>query len=110
MVEAVGSAVRTIDSLVGSNREASTLNMILSNGRAMYALRRGGPFGYVERTGLHDPLEHQEEHHPPRPGSPLLHYVMMVSGGHEVPTGYAALEEGQLAIFSRDLLVETHAV
>jgi predicted glutamine amidotransferase len=109
MVEAVASAVRTIDGLVGSSREASTLNMILSNGRAMYALRRGGPFGYVERTGLHDPLEHHEEN-PPRPGSPLLHYVMLVSGGHEVPAGYSALDNGQLAIFNRDLVVQTHAV
>ena len=107
MVEAVGSAVRTIDTLVGDAREASTLNIILSNGRAMYALRRGGPFGYVERTGLHDPLDHHDEH-PPRPGSPLLHYVMLVSGGHEVPAGYTALENGQLAIFNRDLVVQTH--
>jgi len=109
MVEAVRSAVKTIDSLVGTGREASTLNIILSNGRAMYALRRGGSFGYVERTGLDDPLEHHEEK-PPRPGSPLLHYVMLVSGGHDVPTGYSALENDQLAIFNRDLVVQTHSL
>ncbi|MFT3922803.1 MAG: class II glutamine amidotransferase [Myxococcales bacterium] len=107
MVDAIGSAVRIIDTVVGSSREVSTLNIILSNGRAMYALRRGGSFGYVERTGLHDPVEHQEER-PPRPGSPLLHYVMMVSGGHDVPAGYTALENNQLAIFNRDLAVQLH--
>jgi predicted glutamine amidotransferase len=109
MLEAIGSAVRTIDTLVGDKREPSTLNMVLSNGKAMYALRRGGSFGYVERTGLHDPLEAAEEK-PPRPGSPLLHYVMLVSGGHDVPAGYNALENSQVAIFGRDLVVRTHSL
>jgi glutamine amidotransferase len=109
MLEAIGATVRTIDDLVGGAREPSGLNMILCNGRAMYALRRGGPFGYVERTGLHDPLEPQEEK-PARPGSPPLHYVMLVSGGHEVPRGYSALEDSHVAIFNRDLVAQIHAL
>jgi predicted glutamine amidotransferase len=109
MLEAVSSALRTIDDMVGSAREQSTLNMVLCNGRTMYALRRGGTFGYVERQGLHDPLEAQEQT-PPRPGSPSVHYVMLVSGGHDVPDGYTALGEAQLGILNRDLVVQTHAL
>jgi len=108
LLEAIGAAVNTIDKLAGSSREASTLNMILCNGRAMYALRRGGPFGCVERNGMQDPVEPAEER--PRPGSPQLHYVMLVAGGHEVPKGYQALEQGHVAIVSRDLQIQTQAL
>jgi hypothetical protein len=83
--------------------------MILCNGKSMYATRRGDPFGYVERTGLHEPLE-SGAHERERPGSPLTHYVMFVSGGHEVPRGYTAVEDGQIAVVGRDLAVKTHAL
>jgi predicted glutamine amidotransferase len=103
MLQAFRETAEIVDKLVGSERERSTLNLILCNGRAMYALRRGAPFGYVERTGRHE--KEREGEQKPRPGSPLLHYVMLVSGGHEVPAGYQALEEGQVAIVGRDLSV-----
>jgi predicted glutamine amidotransferase len=110
MLEAIAGAVHAIDACVGSDRLTSTLNMILCNGRAMYALRRGTPFGYVERTGLNEPVGPGEERERERPGSPLLHYVMLVSGGHAVPNGYTSLEDGQVAIVTRDLVVKTHAL
>jgi glutamine amidotransferase len=106
MLDALRSAARTIDGFVGETRERSTLNCILCNGRVMYALRRGGPFGYVERTGLVGETSDEK----PRPGSPRLHYVMLVSGGHEVPNGYASLGDGQAALVSRDLSVELHTL
>jgi hypothetical protein len=82
------------------------LNMLLSNGRTMYALRRGGAFGYVLRAGASE----TEEVNAPRPGSPALRYVMLVSGGHDVPAGYTALPDSTLAIVSHDLEVRTHAL
>ncbi len=109
MVEAIRTAVARIDAAVGSARELSTLNMILCNGRAMYALQRGTPFGYVERKGVQEPVERSEEK-PGRPGSPEVHYVMLVAGGPEVPAGYTPLEAGQLAIFDRDLAVQLHRI
>ncbi len=108
VLESIAGAVRAIDEL-GQNRDGlSTLNMILSNGRAMYALRRGGPFGHTEHLGLQDPAEPGEEK--PRPGSPVLHYVMLVSGGHEVPTGYEALDDAVVATVQRDLKLKAHAL
>jgi predicted glutamine amidotransferase len=105
MVEAIGDAVRTIDKRVG-RESASTLNMILCNGRAMYALRRGGAFGYVQRNGIRDPNEPEGER--PRPGSPLLSYVMLVAGGQEAPAGFTALDDSSVAVVNRDLEVRTY--
>lgn len=107
VVDAIAAAVKKIDGLVGTSKPASTLNMILSNGRAMFALRHGGPFGYVERTGLHtgEVIDRQ-----PRPGSPLLRYVMLVSGGQEVPAGFETVQDRQLVVVSRDLEVQTQAL
>jgi glutamine amidotransferase len=103
VLESIGAAVKAIDELA---KEPSTLNMILSNGRVMYALRRGAPFGYTEHVGLQDPADPLEER--PRPGSPLLHYFMLVSGGHEVPKGYETLSDGAVATLNRDLQLNTH--
>ncbi|HVZ33970.1 MAG TPA: class II glutamine amidotransferase [Polyangiaceae bacterium] len=108
VLESIADAVRTIDELAQGAGAPSTLNMILCNGRGMYALRRGGPFGYTEHVGLQDPAEPGEEK--PRPGSPVLHYVMLVSGGHEIPQGYAALDDSVVAVVHRDLKLKTHAL
>lgn len=108
LLEAIGEAVKAIDKQVGEARSQMMLNMLLCNGKAMYALRRGGAFGYVQRQGVRE--EAESAHERPRPGSPLLSYVMLVSGGQQVPTGYADLAEGSVAIVSRDLDVRTHAL
>lgn len=108
LLEAIGEAVTRVDTLVGEGRAQSTLNMILCNGRAMCALRRGGAFGYVQRTGIRDRNEPHTER--PRPGSPLLAYVMLVSGGQHVPTGYTALADNAVAIVHRDLEIRTHVL
>jgi glutamine amidotransferase len=106
VVSAISEAVARIDGLVGTGATVSTLNMMLSNGRAMYALRHGGPLGYVERAGLREPLVPEDER--PRPGSPLLRYVMLVAGGQELPSDYVAVEDGEIVSVSRDLEVAKH--
>jgi predicted glutamine amidotransferase len=110
VLESIADAVKLVDGLVpaGGASAPSTLNIILSNGRAMYALRRGAAFGYSEHYGLEDPVEPTDEK--PRPGSPELHYVMLVSGGHQVPKGYDTLGESSVAIVSRDLKLSTHTL
>lgn len=110
VLDSIAGAVKLIDELGHAAHEgtASTLNMILSNGRAMYALRRGPSFGYTEHVGLQDPVEPAEER--PRPGSPVLRYTMLVSGGHEVPKGYQALDDGAVATLNRDQHLSTHAL
>jgi hypothetical protein len=45
-----------------------------------------------------------------RPGSPLLHYIMLVSGGQEVPNGYQALADEHVIAVSRDLKIQLHAL
>jgi glutamine amidotransferase len=108
LLEAIGDAVRAIDAQVGEGRATTMLNMILCNGRSMCALRRGGSFGYVQRSGLRDERESQTDR--PRPGSPPLSYVMLVAGGTQVPAGYTDLAEGSVAIVNRDLEIRTHAL
>jgi predicted glutamine amidotransferase len=105
VLEAIDDAVGRIDKHVGSATQSS-LNMLLSNGRAMYALRHGGPLGYVERTGVKEPLVPEDER--PRPGSPLLRYVMFVGGSHEVPGDYEQVEDGTVVSVNRDLEVQLH--
>jgi len=105
---AIADAVAGIDRRVPAGHAPSVLNVILSNGRAMYALRRGAPFGYVERAGVSEPLEPADER--PRPGSPLLRYVMLVSGGADVPQSYTAMVDGQLTVVDHALDVRTHAL
>ncbi len=108
VLKAIAQAVNKIDDLVGDARTPSTLNMILSNGRGMFALRHGGALSYVERTGVIDPDGAAEKE--ARPGSPLLRYVMIVSGGPEAPIGYQSLNDRQLLFVNRDLEVRVHAL
>ena len=108
LLEAIGEAVGMIDKLTGAGPGDSMLNMILCNGRSMFALRRGGPFGYVQRKDIRDEGEAPSER--PRPGSRPLSYVMLVAGGHQLPSGYSDIPEGAVAIVTRDLEVRTHAL
>lgn len=106
IVGSVSAAVKRIDELSGAS--TSTLNMILSNGRGMFALRRGSAFGYREHEGLEDPAEPREERVSVRPGSPQLHYTMLVSGGAGVPNGYEALADASLLSLTREQKLKTY--
>ena len=110
VIESIADAVKQVDGLASEVRQdsPSTLNVVLSNGRAMYALRRGAPFGYTERFGLSEPVEPVEQKG--RPGSPELHYTMLVSGGNDVPKGYQTLADSTVATLNRDLRLSTHAL
>ena len=99
------SAVRLVDRLgkeVGAPE--ATLNCILSNGRRMYALRRGGPMVLVEREGMHDASLEDS-------GSTPTRYVLVVSDGQqETPIGYRAVEEGSVCIIDRNLAVTSQGL
>jgi glutamine amidotransferase len=106
---AVAQAVAKIDALPSEAKKPSTLNVLLCNGRGMYALRHGGPFGYIERTGLSQTVSGEAEQGE-RPGSPLLRYVMLVAGGPAVPNGYRPIEDHHLAVVDRELEVRVQAL
>lgn len=104
VLSALRSAVQLVDRLgeeVGAGE--ATLNLVLSNGRRMYALRRGGPMMLTERAGIHDPARESDD-----TGPMQTRYVLVVSDGPEVPAGYRALEEGSVCVIDRNLQVSTH--
>jgi len=110
VLSAVRSAVALVDRLgaeVGA--EPPTLNMILTNGRLMFALRRGAPLMHVERHGLHDTRESSEE--PVEPKAPsVLRYVRAVSDGPDVPRDYGQIEDRQVLVIDRNLNVGAHSL
>ena len=107
VLSAVRSAIRLVDRLgkeVGAPQ--ATINFLLSNGRHMYAVRRGGPMMYVERQGIHDPVDDGED-----TGPTQTRYVLVVSDGAETPPhGYVAIEDASVCIIDRDLAVSTHSL
>jgi glutamine amidotransferase len=104
---AIGKALATVDERVGAARAASTLNLLIGNGQMLVGARHGGPFGWVERTGLTDLATGSMEEHA-RPGSPLLRYVMLVAGAGDVPEGYNALQDRYAVEVTRGLDVRQH--
>jgi predicted glutamine amidotransferase len=98
VVAAVSMTVKAIDAATGDTQ--SELNMLLTNGKELYALRRGGDFGYVEQSGLREPSDADG---PPPPGSPLLRYVVLVGGDRDVPERYTRMEQGTVTVVDRDL-------
>ncbi|MFW5876605.1 MAG: class II glutamine amidotransferase [Myxococcota bacterium] len=104
VVGAIRSAVALVDRLAAEvDAPPATLNMVLTNGRRMFALRRGAPMMYVERQGLH---ESRDEDGP----SDGLRYVLVVSDGSVVPPDYRTLEDGHVAAIDRDLRVSSHGI
>lgn len=100
---ALRSAVRLVDRLsaeVGAT--AGTLNVVLTNGRRMYAMRRGAPMYYVERQGLQDAEPSRDKVE--------LKYVLVLSNGTEVPREYRPIEEGSVVIVDRSLDVTSHSL
>lgn len=105
---AISAALTLVERLaaeVGSSNAG--LGFILTNGRSMYAVRRGSPMAYVERQGLHDP---PDDYTPPPVGSTQLRYVMVVSGVDEGHAGYETVPERAVAVINRGLDVNVHAL
>jgi glutamine amidotransferase len=84
--------------------QGSTYNWILTNGRRMFALRRGLPMVYAHRQGLEDTGL-------ARPGQPsALRYVLVVSNGARTPVGYTEVPEGSVCVVDRSLQIHIRAL
>jgi glutamine amidotransferase len=107
VLSALRSTVRLVDRLsqeVGA--EKATLNCVLTNGRSMYAIRRGHPLKYVERSGIHDPAD--GEIRAERKGA--VRYVMLVSDGPEAPHPYVEVPDDSVLLVDRDLSCTVYAL
>lgn len=109
LISAVRSATTLVDRLTAEvGAPPACLNLVLTNGRTMLAMRRGAPMVWVERRGLHDP---PPEVAPSKAGTPsLLRYVMVVSDASETPPDYEVMPESSLLVINRKLDIETHAL
>jgi len=97
------ASVALIDRLsdgVGGKR--ATLNLVLTQGQKLFALRRGAPMGYVCRQGLFDPITRQSR---PPPEEGTLRYVMVVGGDTELPEDYTEVPESSILSIDRSLEV-----
>ena len=113
MATALRGTVEVIDRTVG----AGQLNLVVTNGHAMVALRRGLPLFWVRRQGLRDCAECRKPPEasgaePKRVDHDALRYVLVASdqqiegdGWHEVP----ASEAGACIGIDRQLAVQTTA-
>lgn len=105
---AVRSAISTTAALIARHcaevgAPEPTLNLMLTNGRTLYALRRGAPFYYAVRNAL--PSEG-----PPAKGAGAFRYVILCSNGAEAPVGYETLESNAILTVDRNLDVMIRAL
>lgn len=105
---AVRSAIGTTAALIARycaevGAPEPTLNLMLTNGRNLYALRRGGPIYYAVRNCL--PGEG-----PPQRGAGAFRYVILCSDGEEVPRGYEEMESNATLTVDRNLDVTIRAL
>jgi glutamine amidotransferase len=102
VLAAIRSTIALIDRLVSEiGAPQATLNFVLTNGRAMFGVRRGIPMHYVER----------ESGDGPRGAASAFRYVMIVGNGPaaspEAAPDWKPLEDGEAVIVGRDLRVST---
>ncbi|MFW6050434.1 MAG: class II glutamine amidotransferase [Myxococcota bacterium] len=106
VVGALRSAVTLVDRLSAEvGAPPATLNLVLTNGRRLFALRRGAPMMYVERRGLH---ETRGSDAPSKDSSSTLRYLLVVSDGPAVPSDYQSMADGDVVTVDRDLRVSMH--
>lgn len=77
------------------------LNVLLTNGRKMFAMRRDEPLFWVERHGL--PSEG-----PSRTGEGSFRYVLVFSNGEEAPQGYSLVPSQSVLVVDRSLATHVH--
>jgi predicted glutamine amidotransferase len=110
--EVVFGAVRnTLALLDGMTAEVGAppaeINLVLTNGRQLYALRRGAPLMFVERRGLPSGEVPGQSVRPTEP----VRYTMITSASNEqVGHGYKVLANKHVLAVDRDLIVTTHAL
>jgi len=116
VLAALRSTVTLVDRLVNEvGAPRSNLNLILTNGRQLYALRRGPTLVYVERDQLAVPELAESgdrlDRRASRPTDPVR-YVLIAStqSTPNTPQGYTELEDGQLLSVDRDLRVTTYSL
>jgi predicted glutamine amidotransferase len=108
VLAALRSTITLVDRLVNEiGAPRSNLDLVLTNGRQLYALRRGTPMVYVERDrlSLSDEVEPGKSS---RPGNPVR-YVLIASAP-QTPNGYEELADGQLISVDRDLHVTPYSL
>jgi len=102
VLPAIRSAVALVDRLAEEVKApAPVLNSVLTNGRTMFALRRGRPMMVTERQGIHDAAPGDSV--APNPAS--LRYVMVASDGPEIPRGWREVPESAVCVVTHDLEV-----
>ncbi|MCB9633281.1 MAG: class II glutamine amidotransferase [Sandaracinus sp.] len=105
VLTALRSAIALVDRLVAEVRgPTSGLDLVLTNGRSMYAVRRGAPMSFVERRGLHDP---PGELPPTTSGPSTLRYVMVVGEPAGDAPGWTSIDDGTIVVVDRNLHVRT---
>ena len=106
VLSAIRSAVRLVDRLskeVGA--EPATLNFLLTDGHALYAVRRGLPMHYVCRDGIYDPVDPEREASP-EPHGPR--YVFVAGSAKEPGPDYRPIADAEVCVIDRDLQIEHH--
>ena len=106
VVAVLRSAVSLVDQVaeeVGAPRPP--LSSVLTNGRSLFALRRGIAMAAVEREGLPEAPESEL-----RAGAPNVpfRYVMVVSGAEPADSSYTPLADDSIFVVSRSLSCSTH--
>lgn len=110
--QAVLGALRSTLTLVdrlGSEVGAppSNLNLVLTNGRQLYALRRGKTMVYVERDRLAIPEDREHtQSKSTHPSAPVRY--MLVGTADQVPQGYVELPDNHLLSVDRDVRLAQH--
>jgi glutamine amidotransferase len=109
VLAALRSTITLIDRLVSEvGAPKSNLDLVLTNGRQLYALRRGSPMIYVERDRLSVPEPEQGK--TPRPVNPVR-YVLVANVAEGVePPDYRSMDDAQLIAVDRDLKVTAYSL
>jgi predicted glutamine amidotransferase len=108
VLAALRSTLALVDQLVNEiGAPRSNLNLVLTNGRQLYALRHGTPMVIVERDRLSVPelVEQGKSNRPPDP----VRYVLIASA-EQATNGYRELPESQLITVDRDLHVTQYSL
>jgi predicted glutamine amidotransferase len=100
VLAALSSTISLIDRLTAEiGAPPAGLGMLLTNGRTMFAVRRGEPVHFVERAL---PSEGR--------GSGPFRYVLTVGTDTVPPPDYRALADGQALVIQRDLATSIDAL
>ena len=98
---AIRSTIALIDSHCAEvGAPAPTLNLVLTNGRTMFAVCRNAPLHVVERAGL--PSDG------PSAEAGAFRYVLVFSNGEKTPPGYSTVKPSSVLVIDRNLNMSTH--